>query len=165
MKKLRLLVTKNCDRSCPGCCNKDWNLDKLPDVTHFNFDEIILTGGEPLLYISELIDLIGYIRNISKAKIILYTAYTKNLSRFFAVLYLIDGITVTLHDQNDVKNFIPIHGHMKNNLELFNKKSLRLNIFKGINYSNINTSMWQIKDNIKWIKNCPLPEDEIFQKI
>ena len=41
MKKLRLLVTKNCDRSCPGCCNKDWNLDKLPNATHLNYDEMV----------------------------------------------------------------------------------------------------------------------------
>ena len=47
----------------------------------------------------------------------------------------------------------------------FKSKSLRLNIFKGIDYSSIDTSLWDIKDNIEWIKNCPLPKNEVFQKL
>jgi hypothetical protein len=38
-----------------------------------------------------------------------------------------------------------------------------LNIFKGIETPKVEG--WKIKNNIVWIKNCPLPEDEIFGKL
>jgi molybdenum cofactor biosynthesis enzyme MoaA len=44
MKKLRLLVTSECNRSCSGCCNKEWDLDKLPVCESYkDYDEIYLT--------------------------------------------------------------------------------------------------------------------------
>jgi hypothetical protein len=43
-------------------------------------------------------------------------------------------------------------------------KSLRLNVFKGVSLAELNLSCWKVKPNIKWIKNCPLPEDEVFMR-
>ena len=49
--KLRLLLFEECNRSCPGCCNRDWDLQPLPvcyDLPPYRI--ILLTGGEPMLY-------------------------------------------------------------------------------------------------------------------
>jgi molybdenum cofactor biosynthesis enzyme MoaA len=51
VKKLRLLVTERCARSCSGCCNHDWDLAALPTCESYaGYDEVLLTGGEPMLY-------------------------------------------------------------------------------------------------------------------
>ncbi len=50
MEKLRLLVTTKCPNKCPMCCNNSWDFSKLPVVEHFNYKEIMITGGEPLLF-------------------------------------------------------------------------------------------------------------------
>ena len=44
------------------------------------------------------------------------------------------------------------------------KKSLRLKVFKGVDVSGIDLSLWDVKDNIEWIKDCPLPEDEVLMR-
>ena len=63
MKKLRLLLTENCNRECKGCCNTDWDIKNLPEISadeiiNENFDLIMITGGEPLLYPHKLYQLL-----------------------------------------------------------------------------------------------------------
>ena len=162
MKKLRLLFTQDCDRFCKGCCNKDWDLDALPKVTHFNYSEILITGGEPLLYPYKLYALIAKIKKKSNAKVIVYTASTKSVAAFMEVLFRADGITLTLHKQSDVSdNFKKICARLRH----YPNKSLRLNVFKGIDYSGIpGIEHFTVKNNIEWVKDCPLPIDEEFKK-
>lgn len=65
MRKLRLLFTKDCNRDCPGCCNKDWDLDHLPVCADFKpYDLVMITGGEPMLYPERLLKLIRKIMGI-----------------------------------------------------------------------------------------------------
>lgn len=164
MKKLRLLFTKDCEKNCKGCCNKDWDLDSLLEVDHFNYDEILITGGEPMLYPLSLIELVKKIRLRSGAKIILYTAKCNNVLIKIIEKYL-DGVTVTLHEQSDVQFFKKLNKRMLND-KIFLNKFLRLNIFKNIKLpKNINLSLWKIKKNIEWVKNCPLPKNEEFKKV
>ena len=42
-------------------------------------------------------------------------------------------------------------------------KSLRLNIFEEVGPVDCSTR-WQVKDHMKWILNCPLPEGEILMR-
>lgn len=175
MVKLRLLFTKECNRNCKGCCNKDWNLDGLPTVTNFSkYDEILITGGEPLLFYKELIGFIKALRIVSNAKIYVYTAMTVNKYRTFKPIYeiikYVDGVTLTLHNQSDSDNFNHVLYSQKYDEETFRAfcgKSLRLNIFKNIIYSKVaaEENGWIIKDNMVWIDNCPLPIDEEFMKL
>ena len=160
MKKLRLLVTKECNRKCNGCCNKDWDLDNLPVCTDYSlYDEIIITGGEPTLR-NDLVFIITEIKKVNPtAKILMYTANCK-YSVFLSALVMLylDGITVTLHTKRDLRSFVEFEtGLPKNN------KSLRLNVFKGVPVPALKHN-WIVKSNITWIKNCPLPEDEVFMR-
>lgn len=191
MKKLRLLFTEKCNRNCEECCNKGYDLEKLPKVTHFNYDEILITGGEPLLFLDELKGFIKAVRIISSAKIIIYTSlvnswtapfsnsgyFWKTNDSIFKIIKFVDGITLTLHSQQDSKNFadllyiieISSKSNNKNDAyNIFKTKSLRLNVFKGIELPEnfpMALGLWKIKDNIEWVKNCPLPNDEEFLKI
>lgn len=171
MKKLRLLFTKDCNRSCPGYCNKDWNLDALKQVKHFNYDEILITGGEPLLYPKKLIGYIQAIRAISKAKIYIYTALTvqnRTFKPIYDVIKVVDGITLTLHVQMDIQGLKHVLYSIKYDTKTqkaFENKSLRLNVFKGIDISELDLSDWVVQDNMVWVENCPLPKDEVFLKI
>lgn len=164
MKKLRLLLWPDCNRSCPGCCNKQWDLDKLPRVSSYEgYDEILLTGGEPMLYPERLQDIIRHIRMCApRAKIIVYTAATDCIDLVF-ILAMVDGMTITLHDKHDVtfiKRFISRVPTWELKL-----RSVRLNVFKGISIKDIDISNISVKTGITWIKKCPLPEGEVFMRL
>ena len=162
MNKLRLLLFEKCDRNCEGCCNKDWDLNALPTITDFwEYDEVLLTGGEPLLEPFRVISIAKRIKaQAPRAKIVLYTAKIDNWKDVLCVLHYVDGLTVTLHDQSDVYAFQFLNSILKG---LKHSKSLRLNIFKNIDVG-VSLGMWKVKDDISWIKDCPLPKDETFGK-
>jgi len=165
-KTLRLLVTKNCNRSCEGCCNKQWNLKKLPLVNFNeinNYKEIILTGGEPMIDPNKIFKVINKIKQKNKdLSIYMYTAKIDNITAIKLLLMLLDGITITIHEEKDWTSFLNLNNRL-NEYEL--KKSLRLNIFKEAGYQEFtNSNKWVIKKNIEWIENCPLPENEEFKK-
>jgi len=162
--KLRLLLFEECNRNCLGCCNKDWNLDSLEKETAYEkYDEILLTGGEPLLKSTFVINTIYKIRKTSNAPIFVYTAKVDNLTDIFSVLDVSDGLTVTLHEQSDVYPFNTFNNALL--IKNINGKSLRCNIFKDIKINLSDYPLWVIKNNIEWIKNCPLPENEVFKRI
>jgi len=167
MKKiLRLLVTKDCPRSCDGCCNKDWDLENLPVVKcfdDFDCDEILITGGEPLTdeNVDKTIAIIEGINVLFPKKGRKVYVYTANPG-WPKILHYCDGITLTLHNQRDVPSFI----RWKHTLETYYEKSLRLNIFKGVTLpKDIILVKWEVKRDVEWIKDCPLPEDEVFMKM
>jgi hypothetical protein len=167
MKKLRLLVTKDCPRDCAMCCNKGYDLDSLPIVDNFDYDEILITGGEPLSMenIGKTTTLIRYLKivdiNVNR-KIYIYTA---DCDGVVEIISLVDGVTLTLHTQDDAEDFV------FNNDIFFTKsriegKSLKLNIFKGVKLPDkIDLSLWQVKENLVWVKDCPLPTGEEFKKL
>lgn len=163
MKKLRLLITKECDKHCRGCCNKQWDLDKLPVCKSYKgYDEIMITGGEPLL---DPLLVERVIENISstnhKAKIILYTGNPFLLACFAVSIPEISlyGITLTLHNNLDAKIFRMFEDKIE-----IEGASLRLNVFKGVKIPTL-YNPGNVKDNITWIKNCPLPKNEIFMRL
>lgn len=166
-KTLRLIYTPICNRSCEGCCNKDFDLPNLPRPDHFNYDEIFITGGEPLLFVDEVLGFIKALRLITKAKIYIYTAYLSGhgAGDFLRILKAVDGITLTLHEPRDWQLFQQLQSVINLRPEVTHDKSLRLNVFKGIETDiDLIPNYWRIKDNIEWIKNCPLPPNEVLMK-
>ena len=161
--KLRLLITEKCNRSCPGCCNKEYDLSALPVETDFTgYEMVSLTGGEPMLYPTLIAHIANRIRKQnSTAKIVLYTAHIENWHDVEFVLGFIDGLTVTLHEQKDTMPFYVLNYLLEDKLK---SKSLRLNIFKGITVGG-SLKGWDVKRDIEWIKDCPLPDGEVFKRI
>lgn len=45
----------DCPNKCPMCCNNQFDFSKLPVVDRWNYDEIMITGGEPLLFTDTLV--------------------------------------------------------------------------------------------------------------
>ena len=160
MKKLRLLLFEKCNRSCSGCCNKQFDLTSLPECTDFSqYDEILLTGGEPMLEPWLVLDVMKEIRETSSVKIFVYTAWVRDLFASRAVMMLADGMTVSLHDQSDVQPFLAFASFCED-LD----RSKRLNVFSGITIDEVPVG-WKQKKDIVWIDPCPLPEDEVFMRL
>ena len=180
-KKLRLLVTAKCHNKCPMCCNNQFDFEKIPVVDRLDYDEISITGGEPLLPGSSHLTtwLVGgikatqYAMGFPKSKFYLYTAFFD-----FDILrdcsYEFDGICLTPHKKVDIEEFISINAKMldlkRNHCVDWNFDpdcSLRLNLFsymKALLPKEIDLSMWKVKD-MEWVKDCPVPEGEDFRRI
>jgi hypothetical protein len=150
-------------------------LDKLPVCKSYKgYDEIMLTGGEPTLKLELLRDTISDIRKHNPvARIYVYT------SNIFFILNIlvdwVDGVTLTLHNNRDssllqtFESTMPcldllINPCAKNIITAHVPKSLRLNVFRGVRVPELRND-WIIKKDIVWIKNCPLPKDEIFMRL
>lgn len=180
-KKLRLLVTAKCHNKCPMCCNNQFDFEKIPVVDRLDYDEISITGGEPLLpdCNGKTMWLAHGIRNVFRTlgipapRLFLYTAWVdyrtlRNRS------YDFDGICLTLHSKLDVVKFVEMndvmlrHKKYRWNDNGFNPDcSLRLNLFadmKALLPKDNDLSMWKVKD-MEWVKDCPVPEGEDFRRI
>lgn len=53
MSKLRLLLWEECNRTCAGCCNKDWNLSELPVCFDYSGYDLILIRKLPTRHIRQ----------------------------------------------------------------------------------------------------------------
>ncbi len=161
MKKLRLLLFEECNRRCKGCCNQYFDITTLPYADSFTgYDEVILTGGEPMLKPDVISKALIHINKQHHKPIYLYTAKVDNIPVALSVLLRINGMTVTLHEQKDLAPWVAFNAAISKNLK--NGKKLRLNVFAEVDMSGIDTTGWVVQDNIVWIENCPLPEDEVF---
>lgn len=173
-KKLRLLVTTKCPNKCPMCCNNSWDFSSLPVVDRLNYEEIMITGGEPLLYVNKLCTLVDSIRTVTSTmgiepKLYVYTSVC-DWMKLSEVIDHVDGVVLTPHNRESVEAFkesnelINAYTILVNNP--FNNKSLRLNLFPDIEkyIKDEDLSRWQVKE-MKWIKDCPVPQGKDFRRI
>lgn len=160
--KLRLLFTNDCNRRCKGCCNRNWTGEPPMELTIEEikeYDEIYITGGEPMLYPVALKLLIKLIRTETN-KIFLYTALPYPKADFMTIMNKLDGATVTLHSYKDRQKFI----EAQYNQTTFGSKTMRLNAFVGKKMWMDDSSGWDFRP-MKWIVDAPLPEGEVFAKL
>lgn len=163
--KLRLLLTKDCNRHCRGCCNKDWDLNALPVCKSYKgYSEILLTGGEPMLNPLLIRQTVADIRKQNSCPIFLYTAKSDDTNLFFDILSVVDGVTLTLHTIRDLEPFTRINDIIRFP-HLNAGKSLRLNVFKNVPLKDLDLCLWKVKPNMYWVKNAPIPEDEVFMRL
>lgn len=166
---LRILFTDVCNRHCEGCCNKQFDLANLPKFhTLENYTMIIVTGGEPMLFPDTLRGFLFALRSLTWASIILYTAHPVVPLHQILKEGLLDGVTVTLHENDDIGKVLSFQRLIEDNYtppeKISRLGSMRLNIFKGVNTFET-APYWKVKDNIEWIENCPLPSHEEFVRI
>lgn len=175
-RKLRLLVTTDCPNHCPMCCNNQFDFDKLKRVEDFDYDEIMITGGEPLLFPGRVEELARSIKTLnpilypdeSVPKIYVYTSIA-SLVPFKKILNIVDGVVLTPHSKEDVQRFLNLNSFLGMYLRSYPElnPSLRLNLFKNIKDmlpEDIDLSLWQVKD-MEWIKDCPVPKGEDFRRL
>ena len=136
MKIARVLITLACPRSCPYCCNGyDHIMRQARPITDLadlvDYDQVLLTGGEPMLYPDEIRRIIPILRGqrTKATTIYLYTAlYTPELP---GLLPLLDGAQFTLHlpfSPSDLRDFESFQG----DIVLYPEKSFRLAISPDI---------------------------------
>lgn len=162
MRTLRLLLFSVCNRDCDRCCNKDWDLAALPIAHDFTpYDEVLLTGGEPMLSPWRVLEAITRVRAQNMvARVYLYTALVRPGWLIDLLRDCLDGVTLTLHEQSDVTPEVCKF------LRDAPRKSLRLHVFKGITLpDDLDLTGWVVKRNRVWLPNCPLPANETFCRI
>jgi len=171
--KLRLLVTGKCPNKCPMCCNNRFDLEKIPVVDRFDYDEIMITGGEPLLFPERTHIIMKTFRLIAanvigggQPQIYIYTA-NFNIGAFRTVYSLADGFVYTPHSKKDIEAFMSLNAFILSEPDAFQRLSLRLNIFpEEEKYlpAGVDLSLWKVK-KMKWMKDCPVPAGEDFRRI
>lgn len=174
-KKLRLLVTKECFNDCPQCCNKNFDLDLIPIVDRFDYEEINITSGDPMKNPHALLAIVTAFKTIGVEcydHLPLVYVYTSRL--FWADLPDllarggVDGFTVTPHSDADIRIFKKLNYFLQKTeyKGLTNFCSLRLNLFPDVKakLEGENLELWLVKE-VDWRDNCPVPEGEDLRRI
>lgn len=166
-KVIHLLVTNLCDRSCMYCCNKQYDINKIPYVTDQelrNARVLCLTGGEPFKY-AQPNEIAKYYKgrypNINKVYV--YTnAYEFNkywLSGNF--IDYIDGINVSIKSGVDIIAFDFIKERMRN-YPRSKEMSNRLYVFDDLYRGNAENFLIISR---KWQEDFEPATDSIFRRI
>lgn len=174
-KKLRLIVTDWCHNQCPMCCNNKFNMMQLPVVNHWDYDEVMITGGEPSAFANKVRELVESIRVLDSVsgksrKIYMYTAVYSSTSVAY-LLDCLDGIVASPHNQRDLIQFVELVKQIEweelKGYQDYSDKSFRLNLFPEIKKllpPDLDLSKWQVKD-MEWLDDCPIPVGEDLRRI
>jgi len=151
----RVVMSFKCNRKCKGCCNQIMDFDhilaKVEEIK--GYEQVFITGGEPMLYPDRLIEIINILKRNGNQKIFLYTAWPYPKKTFLKILKMLDGVTLTLHAHLDRYMFID-NGYDKMK---FPGKEMRVKAFSVKNFEV--TGDWKVIPT-KWISDCPMPPDE-----
>ena len=110
-----LVITLLCDRKCPLCCNRQWDMINLPYITDEELKQtemLCITGGEPFEY-SDPVAIAAYYRekypNIKDCTVYtnayeLKDNYDNKLDCWFYENQ-IDGLNISIKEQKDVDAF------------------------------------------------------------
>ena len=171
-KTARVLVTYDCFQNCPGCVNKSVTPSGIFDPSMSGqYDEIILTGGEPMFFPSRIRRFVQEIKSYNfSAKVILYSSYfdPKFTDELKDTLTMVNGYTFTVHNNEfSVKRFLQLDCLVADWLALFQPGTLRLNIDSRLKdyfdkYYTDNFCQWHQRKYFDFDPDCKLPEHEIF---
>lgn len=171
MKTARVIITFDCKRNCDGCCNTytsvmqqaKW-IDSIKPLREF--DEICVTGGEPMLNPDKTIKFLLILMSESCTdQVYLYTAlYSPHIVRTWG---LIKGIHYTIHypaKRKDLWGFWKMQRILRKRLKKTGKlDSNRLYIDPRVTQKiTVQYHLWKEVRNNPWIPEgkCPLPEHE-----
>lgn len=173
----RVIVTYDCPRNCPNCCNE--HIGDVPEVKFedlLKYKELVITGGEPMEIAPRVVEMIHRLRaNGYKGKIWLYTSCLKTAKwADRAVLQEVNGITYTLHhkpsqkDLSDVRklnNFIleklDNRKHNRSDRLLIDSRCYTEEVLSIIGLYDTGTKHWSSIKSLVWKDDeCPLPDNE-----
>ncbi|MEY8429262.1 4Fe-4S cluster-binding domain-containing protein [Lachnospiraceae bacterium 48-42] len=168
-KTARVIVTYRCDRKCENCCNE--HIRNVPEVQFedlLEYDEIVITGGEPMLFAPRVVELVHRLRDRRfRGRIWLYTAtFNEDHWAHRMLIRDVDGITYTFHAEytnrdisrlKDLTEFLNSGGFPGSYRLMVDSRVMRdisLQDIKGIRkWTDIKALVW--KDGA-----CPVPEHE-----
>lgn len=171
-KKARVIMTLDCNRGCPGCGNTLPTSDvpikiaSIDDV--LEYDEIILTGGEPMLHFDELFRVAERIKmsGVRETPPVVYL-YTALLGQGLQTLWsrrLIDGIHFTLHDgcsDKDIRDLKQLSWLLQYvPLGFSSRLAIDSRVYDKYDLSNIDFRNWDVIRRLQWLTECPIPKDE-----
>ena len=140
--------TSICDNKCAHCIDSKYqgfNISK-PDIKAISntiikqqdgYDDVLFLGGEPCLYLQELVDCIKLIKANTALKIYVTTAVPKickdKYTLFLELLSLVDGINLSVqHYKEDISDQIRLvkskFDRQKFYNSLPNKEKIRINL-------------------------------------
>jgi organic radical activating enzyme len=166
----RLIITMDCKRNCPDCCNKTDPSVKLATTinnlaTLKDYKIICITGGEPMLNKYKTLDIIQKLKVQNPNSLLyLYTAWCEEKTRktLAIILDFINGIHYTLHypyTLDDMINFNRFQKLVKN--EGYDTQTFRLYIDNRIDSMIvIQPDLWHRVEIKPWMKECSLPSNE-----
>lgn len=164
-KVIHLMITDKCNRNCPDCCNKQYDVSKIPVVTSdelLDAEQIYLTGGEPFAF-ADPVEKAFQLRNLfpNIEKVIVYTnAY--ELAQYLEndnPLVFIDGLTISIKDKRDKEAFENV---ISKSLKVLQLKSNRLYVFKG--FEDVECPSEFEKFSREWQKDFVAAQGSIFRR-
>ena len=181
---MHLFVTNKCTNNCPLCCNKNYDIEKVPLPTEeelSSVNTVCLTGGDPFLLGEKLDKIVNALRSRENIKnIYVFT------SGYACLLYLrkleklpnINGITFSPKSKKDWKAIEELYwGGWQEDIKYLSSNRLYAFIdkFDDCNYS-IDNNLLEILDYANadldckvffrtWVENFDSPENEIFRRI
>jgi len=165
MKIARLIMTLECNRRCVNCCNKHTSIlskatriHNVSQLEPLGFNQVIITGGEPMLYPDRVI---GIAQQAAKqgSEVFLYTAMYR--PEIVTILNLVKGVHYTLHAPMSRKDFTGFHQFQR--LIAHWVGSYRLYVDPNIKESILITPcVWKRVEIKPWLLegDCPLPMGE-----
>ncbi len=180
---MHLFVTNKCTNNCPLCCNKNYDIEKVPlpsEEELSSISTVCLTGGDPFLLGEKLDKIVNALRSRENIKnIYVFTSGYACLSYIqkFNKLPNINGVTLSPKSGRD---FDAIWKLITNYCNKFSKlSSNRLYIFidkyDDCNYTIDNSELYLLGDANEylncqvflrtWVENFNSPENEIFRRI
>lgn len=168
--KARVVITEQCNRKCDICCMKHGSVREQMETCSeddiHGYSEIMITGGEPMLYPERVKHLaVLFARNNSTAKIYLYTAYFRHAIR--EIIPYVDGIHYTLHHPlsfddlsgfNQFQALADTYRHRGKTFRLYIDPRVGLGV-------KIVPCVWARVEVKPWLDDCPLPEGERLLKL
>lgn len=140
--------TRLCDNKCSFCIDKKYRgIDnKKPNVTALvnkiveiqdKYDDVLFLGGEPCLFLDELIDCVKQLREKTKLKLFVTTSVPKvcydNKEKFEELIELLDGINLSVqHNNPEIADKIRETKSLYDRNEFYNslkhKEKIRINL-------------------------------------
>lgn len=181
---MHLFVTNKCTNNCPLCCNKNYDIEKVPLPTEeelSSVNTVCLTGGDPFLLGEKLDKIVNALRSRENIKnIYVFTSGYACLVylREFRRLPNIDGITFSPKSHRDWATIEELYSgwwqedikHLSSNrLYAFIDKiddcnySIDNNLLEILDYANIDLDCKVFFRT--WVENFNSPESEIFRRL
>lgn len=168
----RVIITLDCKRNCPYCVNKYESIKKImKPIGSFteveDYQEILITGGEPMLNPPKTGAMIFNLRTAyPKKTLYLYTA--KYHHEIWKIIPFLNGVHYSIHEKATEIEVMEFH-QFQDTLylrDLWKKKSFRLYVNPENHYGiTIRPKLWSRVEIKPWIPEdemCLPPHEDLF---